>query len=127
MLLSDISKLFKKLSQNNANCHHYYTYWKKKDITLEQALVLAINSVREYCNNLIGLVPIKEVGILLEYLYYLDALENDPIWKLNYFVDYSVKLVDIAMYYHSRRPIKIVISKEMLATIPTSKSIKYFT
>ena len=128
MLLSNIDQLFKKLSQNDVNCHYYYTYWKNKDITLEQSLILATNSVREHCSNLIGLVSIKEGGgILLEHLSYLDALENDLIWKLNYFVDYSVKLVDIVMYYHERRPLSITISKDMLTTISATKSVEYFT
>lgn len=127
MLLSNIDSLFKELSHNNDICYNYYNYWKNKDITLEQSLVFAINDVREYCSNLIGIVPIKEVGVLLEYLYYIETLENDLIWKLNYLVDYSTKLIDITMYYYSRRPISVIISKDMLTTISTTKSIEDFT
>lgn len=108
------TKLFKELSYKDVRCQHCYYLWKDKHLTLEQSLVLAINLVREHCNKLIGFVPVKECGVLFEYLYYIDALEaGELIWKLKYLVDCLIKLFDIAIYYLDRRPIIIHIPKEV--------------
>lgn len=109
--MKDTLELFKDLSNRDVTCRHCYHLWRTKQITLEQSLILAVTGVREKCNRLISFVPIKDVGILLEYLYYLDTLgvNGSLVWQLFYLVEYSTKLFTIANYYIGRRPFRIVL------------------
>ena len=114
--MKDTLELFKDLSNRDVTCQQCYYLWKTKRITLEQSLILAVTSVREQCNRLIGFVPVKDVGVLLDYLYYLDTLgENGSlVWQLFYLVEYSTKLRTIANYYIDRRPFKVILPMDEL-------------
>lgn len=111
-ILKNTECLFKELAEKDVICQNCYQLWKNKDIALEQSLNLAFKGVIDYCNHLIGFVPSENSVILREYLDYLSKLEGSLIWQLYYLVEYSAKLIKIAMYYHERRPVSITIPKE---------------
>jgi hypothetical protein len=119
---------FYELSRYDPNIQACYTHWRKKDLTLEQALTLAVEELSRHCYNLTKKIPPESFtqyscfgGSCIDYIAWVnDSPEYTPSLKMKLLAEYSrilTKLVMTHLDYLTDIKIKIEVSEESLKAI----------
>lgn len=109
-----VQKLFKDLSEQSPICRQYYTYWDRKDLTLEQSLELSLEGVTEYCYKLMQPIPANLLvfnGEHFDYIKFVNKSDYLLHVKLKELVKYSVEFFEFALEYHTfNTPVQIILT-----------------
>ncbi len=99
---------FYALSEDNQIIRNCYESWKRKHLTLEQALTLAVTKLATACDNFAKQFPTESLtfgGVYFDYTkYVVNNLEYSPSVKMQYLAKHYKALFDLLVTYTTYSP-----------------------